>query len=276
GSLTFGVPTSPGVPAGAAASTLVAPFNDPPALDATFETHGDRIAAVIVEPVAGNMGVVLPAPAFLSAIARHTRAAGALFICDEVISGFRVALGGAQQRYDLSPDLTVLGKIIGGGLPVGAYGGHGEIMERVSPSGSVYQAGTLSGNPVGMAAGLANLAALRDPGFYDRLDRVTEQLANGLRSAAQETGVPVTVQTMTGMLTLFFRADPVRNLDDARASDATRFARFFHAMLRRGVYLPPSQFEAWMLSAAHTPDTIEETMQSARVAFAEVEQASAG
>ncbi len=261
GSLTLGVPTSPGVPAAAAQSTLVAPYNNIAVLQQLFAAHGNQIAAVIVEPIAGNMGVVPPAAGFLEAIRELTRDTGALFICDEVITGFRVARGGAQQALDVAPDLTTLGKILGGGLPVGAYGGRGDIMEQVSPSGPVYQAGTLSGNPVAMSAGLASLAPLHDPTFYRMLETSTQHLAAGLRSAAVEAGIPVTVNACNGMLTMFFSDVPVTTLADAQACNTDRYARFFHAMLDRGMYLPPSQFEAWMLSSQHTPDIIHHTIQ---------------
>ncbi len=263
GSLTLGVPTSPGVPAGAAQSTLAAPYNNIAVLRQLFAAHGDQIAAVIVEPIAGNMGVVPPAAGFLDAIRELTRHTAALFICDEVITGFRVALGGAQEALDCSPDLTTLGKILGGGLPVGAYGGRRDIMKQVSPSGPVYQAGTLSGNPVAMAAGLASLAPLHDRSFYQMLSTNTECLAAGLRNAAVKAGIPVTVNACNGMLTVFFSEVPVTTLADAQSCDTDRYARFFHAMLDRGIYLPPSQFEAWMLSSQHTPDIIHYTVEVA-------------
>jgi len=263
GSLTLGVPTSPGVPVGAAQSTLVTPYNNIDDLQQLFAAHGNHIAAVIVEPIAGNMGVVPPAAGFLDAIRELTRDTGALFICDEVITGFRVARGGAQQALEVAPDLTTLGKILGGGLPVGAYGGRGDIMERISPSGPVYQAGTLSGNPVAMAAGLASLARLHDPSFYRTLETSTQHLAAGLRSAAVEAGIPVTVNACNGMLTVFFSEGPITTLANAQSCDTDRYARFFHAMLDRGIYLPPSQFEAWMLSSQHTLDIIHHTVQVA-------------
>ncbi len=270
GSLTLGVPTSPGVPAGAAESTLVLPYNDVDALEKTFAQHGPDLAAVIVEPVAGNMGVVVPEARFLTSIRELSRRSGALFICDEVITGFRLALGGAQAVYDLEPDLTVLGKIIGGGLPVGAYGGSREIMEYVAPVGPVYQAGTLSGNPLAMAAGIASLEALGAENFYPNLSEATLRLAGGLQKAADDAGVPVTVNAVTGMLTVFFTTGPVSTLADAEAAGTALYARFFHAMLNRGIYLPPSQFEAWMLSAAHTPALLEQTIDTARDAFGEL------
>lgn len=270
GSLTLGVPTSPGVPGGAAASTLVATYNDAPRLADLFAERGSEIAAVIVEPIAGNMGVVPPDPAFLSAIRELTRTNGALFIDDEVITGLRVGPHGAQGLLDMAPDITVLGKIIGGGLPVGAYGGRREVMERIAPSGPVYQAGTLSGNPLAMAAGLANLRPLRQPAFYDRLHDTTRALASGLIDAAWSAGVPVTVNWVTGMLTVFFTPGPVTSLAGSEAADAGRYGRFFHAMLERGIYLPPSQFEAWMLSSAHTAEIVDTTIAMARAAFEDV------
>ena len=270
GSLTLGGPTSPGVPTGAAASTLVATYNDAPRLADLFAERGSEIAAVIVEPIAGNMGVVPPDPAFLSAIRELTRTNGALFIDDEVITGLRVGPHGAQGLLDMAPDITVLGKIIGGGLPVGAYGGRREVMERIAPSGPVYQAGTLSGNPLAMAAGLANVRPLRQPAFYDRLHDTTRALASGLMDAAGSAGVPVTVNWVTGMLTVFFTPGPVTSLAGSEAADAGRYGRFFHAMLERGIYLPPSQFEAWMLSSAHTAEIVDTTIAMARAAFEDV------
>lgn len=263
GSLTLGVPTSPGVPAAAAASTSIAPYNDMPALSAVFERHGRDLAAVIVEPIAGNMGVVPPAPGFLEAIREGADSCGALVIFDEVITGFRVGPGGAQAVYGVMPDLTVLGKIIGGGLPVGAYGGRSDIMSQISPAGPVYQAGTLSGNPLAMAAGLANLGPLDDSRFHADLASRTHRLAAGLQQAARDNDVSFHVNACTGMLTAFFRAGPVSALADAQASDTRSYARFFQAMLDRGFYLPPSQFEAWMISAAHSDDVIEETIAAA-------------
>lgn len=270
GSLTLGVPTSPGVTAAAASDTLVAPYNDVDGLQALFRVHGENIAAVIVEPIAGNMGVVPPLPGYLAEVRRLTSESGTILICDEVITGFRVGRSGAQGRFDIRPDLTILGKIVGGGLPVGAYGGRRDLMERVAPAGPVYQAGTLSGNPLAMRAGLANLEPLRDPGFYGRLDGLTQRLSEGLRSAADAARVPVTVSACTGMLTLFFTEGPVTSLVDAQTSDTSRYAAFFHGMLRRGVSLPPSQFEAWMLSSAHTDDILEATIDRARNVFAEL------
>ncbi|MGH2410541.1 MAG: glutamate-1-semialdehyde 2,1-aminomutase [Chloroflexota bacterium] len=268
GSLTLGVPTSPGVPPSVVESTMVVAYNDVDGLVACFDQSGPEIAAVIVEPVAANMGVIPPGPSFLQCIRELTESAGSVFIADEVITGFRVGPAGAQGVMDFSPDLAILGKIIGGGLPVGAYAGRREVMSRVAPEGPVYQAGTLSGNPLAMAAGIANLAPLREPAFYETLDTATHQLAQGLRGAADRAGVPVTVNTATGMLTVFFSASPVETLADAERCDTAAYARFFHAMLDRGVYLPPSQFEAWMISSQHTESINQRAIQCASEAFA--------
>ena len=229
--------------------------------------NGEEIAAVIVEPIAGNMGVVVPDALFLRAIRRLTSRFDAVFICDEVITGFRVHYGGAQSLLGMEPDVTTLGKIIGGGLPVGAYGGSRAIMEHMAPVGPIYQAGTLAGNPLAMAAGLASLMPLRDLDFYARLTRLTEALGNGLELAAEAAGVPVCVNVAPGMLTVFFAPHPVRNLAGAEVADTRLYARFFHAMLERGIYLPPSQFEAWMLSSAHDEADVEVTVQAAAEAF---------
>lgn len=268
GSLTLGVPSSPGVPAGAAETTLVAPYNDVAALEAVFEHGGEEIAAVIVEPIAGNMGVVVPDSAFLRAIRRLTCRYDSVFICDEVITGFRVHRGGAQALLGIEPDVTTLGKIIGGGLPVGAYGGSRAIMEHMAPVGPIYQAGTLAGNPLAMAAGLASLHPLRDPEFYARLTRTTDALKAGLEQAARNTGAPICVNAAPGMLTVFFTPHQVRDLGDAEVADTRMYARFFHAMLERGVYLPPSQFEAWMISSTHREEEVEATVEAAAESFA--------
>jgi len=270
GSLTLGVPTSPGVPDDAARTTLVATYNDVGGLEDLFARFGDRIAGVIVEPIAGNMGVIPPIRGFLESIQHLCAASGALFICDEVITGFRVAYGGAQSIFGVQPDLTVLGKIVGGGLPVGAYAGRRSIMERVSPSGPVYQAGTLSGNPLAMAAGIASIESLRRGNVYAELAQHTAALAAGLRAQALAAGIPVAVNAVTGMLTLFFSDEPVESLAQAEASSTDRYARFFHAMLDRGVYLPPSQFEAWMLSTCHGEPEIENAVKAAEEAFGEI------
>ncbi|HZU12623.1 MAG TPA: glutamate-1-semialdehyde 2,1-aminomutase [Chloroflexota bacterium] len=270
GSLTLGVPTSPGVPETVVSQTLVLPYNDVGLLREAFRKDGEAIAAVIVEPIAGNMGVVPPAPGFLEEIRRQTERTGSLFIMDEVITGFRVAHGGAQSRFGLTPDLTTLGKIIGGGLPVGAFGGRRDLMEQMAPDGPVYEAGTLSGNPLAMRAGLANLTPLGDPGYYEALDAATGRLADGLSEGATRAGVPLTVNAVTGMLTPFFRDGPIQTLGEAEGSDTARYAAFFRAMLRRGFYLPPSQFEAWMLSSRHDFGIIDRTIAAAADAFHEI------
>ncbi len=267
GVATLGLPDSPGVPKGSTADTLAAPFNDVAATAALFEQFGDQIAAVIVEPVAGNMGVVPPEPGFLEELRKITSANGALLIFDEVMTGFRVHPGGAQGRYDIHPDLTTLGKVIGGGLPVGAYGGRREIMQMVAPSGPMYQAGTLSGNPLTMAAGVATLRELKKPGVWENLERLAGRLGAGLCSAAEEAGVPVSLQRVGTMSTLFFSDQPVRDWPSAKRSDTARYAAFFRAMLEEGVYLAPSQFEAGFLSTAHTEAEIDQTIQAAQKAF---------
>ncbi len=267
GGATFGVPDSLGVPAELARLTLTVPYNDLDAVRAVLEAEGRDVAAVIVEPVAGNMGVVPPAPGFLAGLRELTARHGALLVFDEVITGFRVAYGGAQARYGVIPDLTILGKIIGGGLPVGAYGGRREVMERVSPLGGVYQAGTLSGNPLAVTAGLETLRALREPGVYETLEARAAALEAGLREAALRARVPATVNRVGSMLTAFFAAGPVRDWTGAARADRARYAAFFHAMLARGVYLAPSQFEAAFLSLAHAPDDVAETVAAAGAAL---------
>ncbi len=270
GGATFGVPDSLGVPAALAALTLTAPFNDLEALRRLFSARGGEIAAVIVEPVAGNMGVVPPAPGFLAGLRELCRTHGALLIFDEVITGFRVARGGAQARYGVRPDLTCLGKIIGGGLPVGAYGGSRALMERVAPLGGVYQAGTLSGNPLAVAAGLATIRALEDPAVYDRLERLGRMLERGIAEAAAGAGVPLTVNRVGSMLTAFFTEGPVTDFASAKRADTARYARFFHAMLEQGVFLAASQFEAAFVSLAHTERDLEEAALACRRALARV------
>ncbi len=271
GGATFGIPDSKGVPAALAELTLTVAFNDLDAVRDLFRRQGDRIAAVIVEPVAGNMGVVLPAPGFLEGLREVTRAHGALLIFDEVITGFRIAYGGAQALYGVRPDLTCLGKIIGGGLPVGAYGGARAIMERVAPLGGVYQAGTLSGNPLAVAAGLAALRALADRRAYPRLEALGARLEQGLREGAAKVGVPLTVNRVGSMLTAFFCAGPVRDYASARQADTARYARFFQAMLARGVYLAPSQFEAAFVSLAHSEADLDAVARAAAEALAVAE-----
>ncbi|HJT76032.1 MAG TPA: glutamate-1-semialdehyde 2,1-aminomutase [Gemmataceae bacterium] len=267
---TLGVPNSPGVPMGCTADTLVLRYNDVQELSETFAAQGDRIAGVILEPVVGNMGLVPPRSEFLTELRRLTEKHGALLIYDEVMTGFRLAYGGAQQLYRQAPDLTVLAKVVGGGLPVGAYGGRADVMGKVMPAGPVFQAGTLSGNPLAMAAGVATLQELREHPPYARLEQLGRTLAEGLDRAATAAGVPHQVARVGSMWTLFFNPEPVTDYDVAKRSDTARFARFFWAMMDRGVYLPCSQFEAAFLSAAHTEQHIEQTLAAAREALAEV------
>ncbi len=266
GIATLAIPGSAGVPASIAGATVVVPYNDLPAVRAAFERHPGRIAAIIVEPVAANIGVVPPGPGFLEGLREVATADGALLIFDEVITGFRVAHGGAQGRYGVRPDLTVLGKIIGGGLPVGAYGGRREIMELVAPSGPVYQAGTLSGHPLTMAAGTATLGHLR-PERYAELEATGAALETGLRDAAGAAGARISIGRVGALLTVFFRPLAPRDYAEAGESDRAAFARFFGAMLDAGVLLPPSQFEAWFISLAHGPEVVAETIEAARAAF---------
>ena len=257
------------MPAGTVADTLVAPFNDRAAVEAVFQAHGADLAAVIVEPVCGNMGTVAPKPGYLEALRELTSRSGSVLIFDEVMTGFRLAPGGAQQLYGLRPDMTCLGKIIGGGLPAAAYGGRAEIMATVAPDGPVYQAGTLSGNPLAMAAGLAVLDQLA-PASYATLETRSARLEEGLRRAARDAGVVVVINRVGSMLTVFFGAGAVTDYASAKQSDTMRFARFFHAMLARGVYLPPAQFEAAFVSLAHGEAEIDETLAAAALAFREV------
>jgi glutamate-1-semialdehyde 2,1-aminomutase len=267
GLATQGIPASPGVPAAAAAATVIVPWNDIDAVSAALDAHAP--AAVIAEPVPANMGLVPPCPGFLRELGDKTRAAGALLIFDEVISGFRIARGGAQELFDVLPDLTILGKVIGGGLPGAAYGGRRELMERIAPAGDVYQAGTLSGNPLAVAAGLATLRKL-DLGAYFRLSGVTARLAAGLRSAAERAGETVEVQEAPGLLTVFFTDAPVTDYARAAACDTEAYGIWCRALLERGVYPPPSQFEAWFPSLAHTEADLEQTLAAADAAFAVV------
>jgi glutamate-1-semialdehyde 2,1-aminomutase len=267
GAMTFGVPDSAGVPAAVAADTLTIPYNDVDAARTLFERHGAEIAALIIEPVAGNMGVVAPQAGYLQALREVTRAAGSLLIFDEVITGFRLGLGGAQERYAVQPDLTCLGKIIGGGLPVGAYGGRAEIMDRVAPLGPVYQAGTLSGNPLAVAAGQATLDRLIADPPYPALDRLGAHLENETLASAREAGVPLSLNRVGSMFTAFFTEGPVLDYATAKQSDTKRFARFHAAMLERGVYLAPSQFEAGFLSTAHTAEDVDRALSATREVF---------
>jgi glutamate-1-semialdehyde 2,1-aminomutase len=263
GLATLGISASPGVPDAFASLTLNAPFNDLAAVESLFKQHPGKIAAVIVEPVAANMGVVPPAPGFLEGLCAITKKEKALLIFDEVITGFRVAYGGAQSVYKIDPDLTVMGKIIGGGLPVAAYGGKRNIMERVAPLGPVYQAGTLSGNPLAMRAGLATLPQLETPGFYEDVNRKTQRLANGLRSGLKKANVNGQVNFAGSLLTMFFADQPVRDYADAKKSSSARFAAFFREMLNRGIFIAPSQYEALFVSAAHTDADIDRTIAAA-------------
>ncbi len=266
GALTFGTPDSPGVTSGASADTLVASYNDLQSVQALFAANRDRVAAVIVEPIAGNMGVVPPASGFLEGLRQACTDNGALLIFDEVISGFRASAGGAQQTTGVRPDLTCLGKIIGGGLPVGAYGGRADLMSLVSPAGPVYQAGTLSGNPLAMTAGIWCLDHL-SPKLYRDLAALGARLAGGLADAARGAGVALHVNAVGSVLTPFFTDRPVRGYADATSSRSDRYAKFFRAMLARGVYPPPSQFEAWFISAAHTAKDVDRTIAAARQAM---------
>ncbi len=265
GLATLGIPSSPGVPEAVTADTVVCPYNDVRAVEAALAGHGGEVACVLVEPVAGNMGVVPPEAGFLEALRRLCDDAGALLVFDEVITGFRVARGGAQERFGVTPDLTVLGKIVGGGLPVGAFGGAAAIMELLAPAGNVYQAGTLSGNPLATAAGLSVLRRLRDPAVYDELERRGARLEAGLREAA---GGEACVQRVGAMATLFCRAGPVRNLAEAQASDADRYGALFRHLLARGIYVAPSQYEAMFLSLAHGDEEIDRTVSAVAEFFA--------
>jgi glutamate-1-semialdehyde 2,1-aminomutase len=266
GVATLAIAGSAGVPDAVAATTIVLPSNDHAAVTLVFADHADRIAAVIVEPVAANTGIIAPAPGFLEHLRETTRAAGVLLIFDEVITGFRLGLGGAQARFGIEPDLTTLGKIIGGGMPIGAYGGRADLMDLVAPAGPVYQAGTLSGHPLSMAAGIATLAELT-PDRYVALEEVVSELAAGLVDAAAAAQCPVAVARVGPLLTVFFRPTVPIDAAEALASDRAAYARFFGAMLDQGVFLPPSQFEAWFPSMAHGPTEIDATIAAARIAF---------
>jgi glutamate-1-semialdehyde 2,1-aminomutase len=269
GVATLGLPDSPGVPASLAQNTLTLPFNNVPALEQVFAEHSD-VAAVIIEPVVGNMGCVPPDDGYLAAVRKLTRDHGALLIFDEVMTGFRVARGGAQERYGITPDITTLGKIIGGGLPVGAYGGSRDIMNNIAPAGAIYQAGTLSGNPLSMTAGLVTLRRLRDESVYDRLEAASKRLCEGLADAAAEAGVQTMTNRVGSMWTSFFTNEPVVDWDSANKSDRQRYGKFFHAMLDEGVYLAPSQFEAAFVSLAHTEQVIQQTIEAARKAVTRI------
>jgi glutamate-1-semialdehyde 2,1-aminomutase len=264
GVATLGLPDSPGVPKSTTGSTLTAPFNDLDAVRALFERNPGEIAGVILEPVVGNAGFIPPDAGFLPGLRELTQEYGALLVFDEVMTGFRIAYGGAQEKFGIMPDLTTLGKIIGGGLPVGAYGGRRDIMQMVAPAGPMYQAGTLSGNPLAMTAGIKTLELLRQPGTYETLERITRRLVDGLLQVARETGHTVCGSSISAMFGMFFTGGPVHNYEDAKASDLSKFSRFHRGMLEQGIYLAPSQFEAGFTSLAHTDEDIDRTLEAAR------------
>ena len=268
GALTFGNPSSAGVPASTAAHTVVLEYNDLAGVRELFAARGEEIAGVIVEPVAGNMNLVLPAPGFLEGLREECSRHGAVLIFDEVMTGFRVAGGGAQQRFGVRPDLTTLGKVIGGGMPVGAFGGRREIMQQIAPLGPVYQAGTLSGNPVAVAAGLATLSLVEAPDFQQGVEAAAQALVKGLAEEARKAGVTFSAQSIGSMFGLYFRAQPPSSFAEVMQCDRDRFNRFFHAMLEHGVYLAPSAYEAGFVSAAHGEAEIEATLEAARASFA--------
>jgi glutamate-1-semialdehyde 2,1-aminomutase len=270
GVATLGIPGSVGVPSGAVADTLVLPYNDLDAVERTFTQRGDEIAAIIVEPIAANMGLVLPVKGFLEGLRELADTYDAVLIFDEVITGFRVGTGGAQARLGVIPDLSCFGKVIGGGLPVGAYGGSHRLMSQVAPEGQVYQAGTLSGNPLAMAAGLAALGRLTEEGFYTRLEATASQVSNGLAELADQAGLPFTQAAIGGLFGFFFHPGPVLCYADAQEADAKRYRAFFHAMLEQGIYFAPSPFEAAFVTAAHGDAEVEQTLDAARRAFKKV------
>jgi glutamate-1-semialdehyde 2,1-aminomutase len=270
GVATLGLPDSPGVPRALAELTVTLPFNDPAALEEAFRIRRHQLAAVIIEPVVGNSGCIPPQAGFLAQLRKLTAEQGTVLIFDEVMTGFRVAYGGAQELFEIQPDLTTLGKIIGGGLPVGAYGGKASLMDWVAPAGPVYQAGTLSGNPLAVAAGLKTLEILRRPGTYERLEVISKKLVSGLAAAAAKAGVPLTVNRVGSMFTCFFSHDPATDYASAKRSDTSKFARFFRSLLERGVYFPPSQFEAAFVSTAHSDADVTLTIEAAARAFGEI------
>ncbi len=261
GVATFGMPGTAGVPEEVANLTIVLPFNNTKYVEEAFEKYGEDIACTIVEPIAGNMGVVVPDVEFLKSLSKTAKSYGSLLIFDEVITGFRVSLGGAQEIFGIVPDITCLGKVLGGGMPLGAYGGKREIMEMVSPSGPIYQAGTLSGNPLSMVAGMATLKELIELNPYENIDKLTSKLAYGISEVLKEKGVPHTINCIASMFTVFFSEEKVRDFESAKRSDTKMFGRFFRALLKNNILIPPSQFEAWFLSAAHTQEDVENTIE---------------
>ncbi|MEB3334029.1 MAG: glutamate-1-semialdehyde 2,1-aminomutase, partial [Cyanobacteriota bacterium] len=268
GVATLGLPDSPGVPRAVTAGTLTAPYNCLESVKALFADHPGQIAGVILEPVVGNAGFITPEPGFLEGLRELTREHGALLVFDEVMTGFRISHGGAQAKFGITPDLTTLGKVIGGGLPVGAYGGRADIMEMVAPAGPMYQAGTLSGNPLAMTAGIKTLELLKQPGTYERLEAITQRLGAGLMEAARNAGVPICGGSVSAMFGFFLCSGPVRNFEEAKATDTTRFAKLHRAMLERGVYLAPSSFEAGFTSLAHSDADVDATIGAFQEAFA--------
>ena len=270
GVATLGLPDSPGVPRSTTANTLTAPYNDLESVKALFAENPDAISGVILEPIVGNAGFIQPEPGFLEGLRELTKEHGALLVFDEVMTGFRISYGGAQAHFGVTPDLTTMGKVIGGGLPVGAYGGRKDIMEMVSPAGPMYQAGTLSGNPLAMTAGIKTLELLKQPGSYERLTATTEKLIAGIKEAAQSAGLPITGGSVSAMFGFFLCDGPVRNFEEAKATDAERFGKLHRAMLERGVYLAPSAFEAGFTSLAHSDDDIEATLNAFRESFAQI------